>query len=362
MTPYRFVPPTLRVAIVRPDGVDSHEERTRLLAAALERTEEDTNEMRHSVTWKSSNSSVDAALTIKHDLSTNDFACAQFTGPDRVILAVQLISLLNYMPIELMHRTARTSNDIAIRCGALNLLTQFYCLSDLVSHWDTNIQETVDFCSDDTDPGVRMQALVAEIQGNPQAALARIEGQLQQEQSHDYRTTLLGLATLTERLATTAPQVPDVPQGHLQLHSDNLSIPVFRIGPIQNVVTRLAGVVEPKQKDLVSAGESAGLDRSDQWTHLEAVNLRAELGYYVDDVSKVGCAYFSGPDQFALAAGIAWAVRYIPSDLAELAIEVQGASDVAALASRALQLAALKKPLRADPAFSAPKGCADDDN
>ncbi len=106
---------------------------------------------RHTAWWTSINPAVDAMVTIDHDLSNDDMACAHFTGPDRVLLATQLVSVLNLVPVELMHLIARGPWDAPVRRHALGLLAQFYVAADGESHWDGDVEHTVEVALDDAD-------------------------------------------------------------------------------------------------------------------------------------------------------------------------------------------------------------------
>ena len=322
------VPSSVRVLVVRPEGVHSAIEQERLKGASLEHVTVDALPGRHTARWSSTNPSVDAMLTIDHDLSSDDMACAHFTGPDRVLLATQLVSVLNFVPVEVMHLIARGPADASVRRHALGLLAQFYVAADGESHWDGDIDDTVEGALHDVDSGVRLEALTVVLQGNPAAAVDHLRHEALRVHDVDDRALLTSFLPLAQRASIEFPVLETTPPGSLWLRRDRLAVPVFSVGPMSNVVNRLAGVA-----DLVGEPDDS------RFTEFRACGgLTADVVFFYEPSSRIGCSYFSGPDGVALAAGIAWAVQYFPIHLAVFSAAAGRVAAVTELGIRALQL------------------------
>jgi hypothetical protein len=329
---------SVRLAIVRGDGVHSELEQGRMRTAALELADVQSSETQHTASWRSANPGVVAEVVIDHDLSNDDMACAYFTGPDRVILATQLVSILNYMPVELLHLVARSDAPAAQRRNALSVLAQVYVAADGEWHWDHDIETTVAAARADPAAGVRREALSTEIQGNPAAAAAHLREESAGIVDAGEREHLVALGALAGRAAAEFAGAPPIPAGSLHLGGAHLAVPIFRVGATANVIQRLTGIAEVVSARTVEAADGGG-----EVTELRATGLDATLTYVTSKQSPVGCAYFSGDDRVTLAAGIAWALQYFPIHLAKLTASFGQLSEVRALGLLALAFASSKR-------------------
>ncbi len=215
-----------------------------------------------------------------------------------------------------------------MRRHALGLLAQFYVAADGESHWDGDVEHTVEVALDDTDSEVRVEALKVVLQGNPAAAIDPLRREALRVHEAVDRTLLTSFIPLAKRGAIEFPMLETTPPGNLWLRTERLAVPVFSVGPMSNVVGRLAGVADV-------------IDHSDdsRSTRFHACGgLAADVTFFYDGSSRVGCSYFTGRDAVALAAGIAWAVQYFPIHLAVFTAAAGREAAVTELGTRALEL------------------------
>jgi hypothetical protein len=325
------------------DGIHSDVEQQRMRSAGLQVVDVEESASRPMASWQSVNQAVNAGVVIDHDLSNDDMACAYFTGPDRVILATQLVSIVNYLPTELLHMLARGTSPAAQRRGALSVLAQIYVATSDEWRWDQDIEATVTRCRTDADADVRWEALGTEIQGNPAAAANHLRDERDRVSAPHERVRLTKLLDLAERAATEFPTATSITSGSMHLAGEHLAVPIYRVGPTANVIRRLNGVAEVVSERAVETAGGTG-----EVTELRAIGIDAGLTYVTVSDSPVGGAYFFGRDRIRLACGIAWAVQYFPIHLAKLAAAFGQLSEVRTLALSALAFASSQ---RMDPAI-----------
>ncbi len=304
---------SVRVAILRPNGPHSESEQHLFEAAQLklERIYEDTES--HLVEWRSIDPDFDASLVISQDQAVGDLACAYFTGPERVGLATRLVPVISYLPIELMHLSARASSVSAERRGALVVLGQFYMAEDGNSYWDTDIEETVRVARSDADPMVRVDAAFAEVKGNPAAASRHIAEALRKEADPVALERLQIALSLAEKAGEGPRPVQQTYPGALHLTSEHLALPVYSVESVDGVVRRFAGNTQ------VVARRSITIDTKvvAELVELKAHQLDATMRYATSVESKIGCAYFSGTERVVAAWGASHGLKYLPVHLAK---------------------------------------------
>jgi hypothetical protein len=332
MTASELDPAAIRVVVNRPSA-DTPGEEARLEAAGLTIVDAESGPSRRWATWRPATG--DALVTIDHELANEDLACAYFTGECRLDLAVQIGSSLNYVPVEVMHLSARSSPVAEERRAALHALGQFYSTEDDASCWDGDISETLALAEHDHDPDVRLEALMAEMKARPAAAVDHLRAELGAETDKSRRERLDALVSIAERAAERAPAAVSYRPGSCHLPDGPLAIPFFIDGSADDFARRFDGIAEVVARRSI-ADESEMIE-------LRTVELDATITYAASRAAPVGCLYFAGEDRVVAATGTAPAISYFPMHLAKLAAQFASSAEVCSLGLLALAFASSKR-------------------
>lgn len=338
MSNHRETPRSARVALLRPRGRAADSEHRLLQAAHLTPVRLQDTEYGNTAEWASVDPDIDATLTIEQMSSNEDLACASFTGADRVALATRLVPVLSYMPIELMHLSARASPVSEERQAALSTLGQFYATDEGVAHWDTDIQRTIEIAWEDPAAEVRLEAAIAELRGNPVSARAHIEQALRAEPNAAIQVALSGLCRIAELESGGSAGIAQTRPGTLRFAEDRLALPIYRVGTTEDVVRHFSDSADVTTRRHVSGAETIATV-----VELTAHELDATITYVTTDSWEVGCTYFSGSERVVVAIGTAHVLKYFPINLAKTALSDGRYSELRTMALRALTFAASRR-------------------
>lgn len=287
--------------------------------------------------WRSVEARFDASLTLVRDYEVDDLACAFFSGPDRVGLAMHLVRYLRYIPTSLLHLAVREDADSDVRAAALQVLTQVYLAEAGVSYWDAAAEETARRVLEGPESGgeLRRRALLFEVMGHPSLALQHIQELLAKEDEVGERQRLEVLRTTAEARAAEPAPVPVGPRATPGPEL-RLALPMVLNDSFEAVLARFDSVCTRVGRTELRLGAGVG----GRVVELAANGFDARMMWAVSEGSSVGCAYFVGPDALIFAHGASRALCYLPSELAREVLRTHQPAESRVLALHALGFSA----------------------
>jgi hypothetical protein len=274
------------------------------------------------------------SVTITRSLDVSDMGCIYFSGPNHLDAAVRLGPVFQYLPLRVLHLSARTSPERQIRVGVLQVLSQLYLAEEGGVYWDSLIEETTRVFREGDDPELRRRSLFIEVVGRSPRVVQHLREVLETEKDAEERELLGQLLERAER----NPAAPEAPA----LSEDTLASELRLVLPFwQNM--SIDGLLENFDSFCKRMGDVRQGDS--RLVELELKDLDARMSLLSPEGSKMGCIYFSGPDAPDVAISVGTMVSYMPPELARRVVRSSGFNDYRQMALHALALSASTKVL-----------------
>jgi hypothetical protein len=282
--------------------------------------------------WEMTDPDFPATLALIKSVELEDLGSAHFSGQTPVDCAMYLLPALHYIPAPLLHQVARTASEKELREIALQVLSQLYTAELGTSHWDPNIELTTRIVRRDPDRELRRRALFIEMVGRSSAAGRHIRELLEAETDPAERRQLAILRDVHNKSA--GKEQPPAAEEEISEPELRLAFSIYQDAPFDKIVSRFKDFCTIKEDVETDFGGGARL------VELQSNDSDARLTLAVPGNSRVGCAYFSGPDAVDMALGFGTAVAYFPQDLAKHLVRHSEFIDYRVDALQALALSA----------------------
>jgi hypothetical protein len=246
----------------------------------------------------------------------NDVGCATFTGPDRLEIAMAAASILLYLPLVVMHASARTSPEPGLRRATLKVLGQVYQGNEGFPAWDRDIEATVLLASRDAVGEVRSRAAATALLADEAFGLRLIGDMLAREEAASVKKTL---RAYVKKLTKTPVVGKPIPVDASERSVPRLALPTLIEESLEQTLARF-GPAFPRPEDPIRGDDEEGT--------LEVCiseGRDARMIYWAWRRWGVGCVNLFGPDRVRFALNIGHRVNYFPIELAKLV--AQGSRD-----------------------------------
>ncbi|HEX5745291.1 MAG TPA: hypothetical protein VFZ09_03545 [Archangium sp.] len=271
-----------------------------------------------------------SSVTLTRSRELADMGCAYFSGPDRIDVAMSLVTVLQFIPAGLLHLGARAGPDRQVRVNSLQVLSQLYLAEEGGACRDSHVEHTTRLVRGDADRELRWRALFIELVGKLPGARRHIRELLEAETEARERQVLEDFLARAERQEGTSEAVEPAeaaPEPELRL-----ALPFMqRSPPLDALLEHLESVCERVQE--IREGDT-------RWVELRARELDGRMTFLSPEGSDVGCLYFSGADAAEMAIGTGSMLAYLPPELARLALRSSRFDEYRVQALHALALSA----------------------
>jgi hypothetical protein len=323
--------PSLRIPFLFRGALDGADFVARMQAGDLSpAARHDTGDLEISE-WRSG--SPEGAIVFTRDRGSPELGCVFVSGPNRVDLALELFTVIPYVPRNALHLLARSGMDRPLRVTALQALSQTYMSEEGVSFWDRDITETTRLLVRDPDPSLRREAIAVELQGNPEAARRDLEALLAAEADASERVQLGLLGKVLDASARSVPAAPPSgPPAPLRY-----AIPFDVDAPMDDILDRFATSFTIVQRTRLP------MDGAPELAELRANQVDGTVILVATGLSQMGCAFFSGEAAPLMVLGFIGGLAYLPPEVAKAGAAKSRSPEMRARCIHALALAETRR-------------------